>query len=109
MEKLNEFYDWMKTIVETKFWQEDRLAAKEKIIKHYEQQLSTPKTLHIVCLNYDEYRGFGYKNTDNVRYKFVYGVDCLRGTTNPEVKFVGNWIKRPDIDGIITQIKIATR
>jgi len=109
MKKLNEFYDWMKTIVETNVWQEDRLAAKERVIKNYEQQLLSPKTLYIVCLNYDEYRSFGYKNTDEVKYKFVYGLDCLRGTSNPNVKFVGRWIERPDINDIIMQVKVAKR
>jgi len=93
IEKLDEFYDWMKRIIETN--------------DLYKQQ---DRPTYIVCGHYDEYRTLGYMNPQvRMNYRFVYGVDDLRGTSNPKVQFVGNWVRRKDIEDIVMQVKIATR
>lgn len=97
LEKLDEFYDWMKSIIETNGLYKDQFATKEPPI-------------FIVCMNHDEYRRLGYMNSDKrSNYRFIYGANDLRGISNPKVEFVGNWLYRTDINDIIMQVKIATR
>ena len=42
-------------------------------------------------------------------YVYLHDAGALRGYSNPNVIFVGDWIKHPNILQIIEQIKIATR
>lgn len=45
---------------------------------------------------------------ENTEYVYLHDACALRGYSNPNVIFVGDWIKHPNILQIIEQIKIAT-
>lgn len=76
-----------------------------------DENTTRPETIYVVCGTHEQFRSLGYAtNRDSrMRYRYVYGVDMLRGIENPVVKFDGTWYNRSDIDQIQMQIRIATR
>lgn len=63
---------------------------------------------YIVAGTLAEYRDWLQTNNLNPGdHKFVSGVDCLRGISNPHGRFIGSFRQRTDLRDIITQIAIS--
>lgn len=66
----------------------------------------------IVAGNYHEFRQYFYKKKrsgDNKDYRYVYGVDQLRGQENLKGFYIGTYRQRKDLKDIQDQIAISKR
>lgn len=87
---------------------------KDDLIKTLKDQIPKVRKIKFyVCSSlaeFDNYLKVGcIKNTDTVEHRIVRDACSLKGISNPNVVFIGNWMQHPDIINIVTQIKIATR
>jgi hypothetical protein len=90
----------------------DKLNAKQLIIKELEAKLSPKKEIiFVVCENIGVFnlRGFNQSIRDDIEYRYVHGVETLKGISNPSILFVDDWMNRTDIFDIINQVRIAKR
>ncbi len=62
---------------------------------------------YIVAGNYNEYQAYVKRKTrDKVYYKYVSGVDRIRGLSEIDGYYIGTFYQRPDIEDIKTHINI---
>lgn len=91
----------------------DNCISPHMVFKEVEETEKEVKveTIYVICYSYEEFRQLGYKEivNDGVKHKFVSDVSTLKGLSCPNVIFVGTWVQRPDIESIITQVKISQR
>ena len=65
--------------------------------------------MYVVAGTYDQYQSYARsKAGDNKFYIYVNSPDTLRGLRDPHGVFIGTWITRPDIGGIIDALLVAT-
>ena len=88
---------------------------RDRTIMSLEDQLHkirNPKKIkYIVCRDFQEYKTYAYEliNSPGVEYRYLGDAQFLRGTVNPDVSFIGNWIYNKDINNIISQVRVCTR
>lgn len=62
---------------------------------------------YIVAGNYNEYQAYVKRKTrDQVYYKYVSGVDRIRGLSEIDGYYIGTFYQRPDIEDIKEHINI---
>jgi hypothetical protein len=62
---------------------------------------------YIVAGNYNEYQAYVRRKTrDQVYYKYVSGVDRIRGLSEIDGYYIGTFYQRPDIEDIKEHINI---
>lgn len=86
--------------------------ALEVALQHLDMGVKTrTETVYVISETHEQFRSWIHSASPDHKnhYKYVYGVDYLKGISNPTVKFVGTWYNRTDIDDIMLQIKIASR
>jgi len=94
---------------------EDQLVKLSNNIAILEASIPKPprQKIFVVAENYEEFRRIitspDFIVAENTEYVYLHDACDLRGYSNPNVIFVGDWIKHPNILQIIEQIKIATR
>ena len=65
------------------------------------------KKVFVVCENEKEFAYYG-RLENNINYVYLEHPEQLRGIHNPEVIYIGNWIKRRNIIDLITMIKMTS-
>lgn len=64
-------------------------------------------TKYIVAGNYNEYQAYVKRKTrDQVYYKYVSGVDTIRGISEINGAYIGTFSNRPDINDIMDAIAV---
>ena len=90
----------------------DRITAKDTIIKNLESKLPPKKEIvFVVCENIGVFNLKGFKQAprDDIEYRYVHGVETLKGISNPSILFVDDWMNRTDIFDIINQVRMAKK
>lgn len=63
----------------------------------------------VVAGNYQEYTNWLHENNyERTQWRFVSGVDDLRGHIDPHGIFIGTYYLRTDIVQILTQLQVST-
>lgn len=65
------------------------------------------KKVFVVCENEEEFAYYG-RLENNINYVYLEHPEQLRGIHNPEVIYIGNWIRRRNIIDLITMIKMTS-
>jgi hypothetical protein len=88
----------------------DKITANDTIIKNLEAKLPPKKEIvFVVCESYSAFKIHKFENSDKKEYRYVHGVETLKGVSNPTMLFVGNWLFRKDIQDIIIQSRMVSK
>jgi hypothetical protein len=68
------------------------------------------KTLLVIARNYDQYANWIHQRAlSNEDWRYVNGIDSIRGIENPHGIFIGTWYERWDIHDILIHLVASSR